>query len=296
MDNLKKYLPSKKFMSLLLIVIIFIVMIFLVKGIVSLFKNINGGKASNGVTEMTVGSIIQKDSNNNDIADWEEYLWGLNPYKNGKENKEFILSKKNALMQSGDIKIPDETESITENEILSREFFATIISLQQTGNLNDESMQSISDAIGQKIEAISIPDIYTKDMIKVEKDSRKTKDDYFIAFMTLAFKYENEDIGKELILISQGLGNNDPQALSAVKSIASAYKSFGSELIKIPVPASASSIHLDLANNYEKTGQSIEGLAEILADPIIGMRAIISYKKYNDAIASDIDELKEVLK
>lgn len=295
MNNFKKYLPSKKFVSILLIIVVFIVLFFTIKGIISLFKNNKSTKANGEPTQMIVGDVIQKDSNNNGIADWEEYLWGLNPNKNGPENKEFILSKKKALAQDGNISIPDDSTSITENEILSREFFATIVSLQQTGELNEASIKSVSDAIGQKIEATPIDNIYTKNMLTIKNDSAAANTSYFNAFSSLVTKYKDKDIGSELVLISQGIGNNDPQALSAAQTIASAYRSFGSELVKIPVPNSIFSIHLDLANNYEKTAQSIEGLAQTLSDPIIGMRAIINYKQYSDALVSDIKKLSEIL-
>jgi hypothetical protein len=293
MNNFKKYLPSKKFATFLLIIVIFIALFFAVRGIASLFK---GKKLASGEPiQMTVGGLIQKDSNNNGIADWEEYLWGLNPNKNGPENREFILSKKEIIANSGDLALFDDSKMITENEMLSREFFATVVSLQQTGELNEETIKSISEAVGQKIEATPIPDIYTQNMLVIKPDSDQGKADYFIAFTDLVVKYGNEDIGSELTLISQGLGNNDPQALYAAKTVASAYRAFGQELIKTPVPASISSVNLSLANNYEKTASSIEGLVQILTDPIIGMRSIINYKKYTDAIVSDIDRLSVIL-
>ena len=43
--------------------------------------------------------------------------------------------------------------------------FATIISLQQTGELNEESIQSVSGAVGQRVEATPIADIYTSNML-----------------------------------------------------------------------------------------------------------------------------------
>lgn len=296
MNDFKKYLPSKKFISSLLIVIIIVVVVLIVKSSVSLFKKHNGADNTIGLTEVTVGGVIQKDSNGNGIADWEEYLWGLNPNKNGESNKEFILSKKKALSQSGIISNSDNQETITDNELLSREFFATIVSLQQTGNLNEESIKSVSDAIGQKIEADTIPDIYTKSMLTIESDTPENRLNYLSYFIALAMKYQDMDVGRELTLISQGLGNNDPQALYAVNTIAKAYRSFGNELIKLPVPSNASNIVLNLANNYEKTAQSIENLTQILADPLIGMKGILNYKKYNDALVSEIGKLSQVLK
>ncbi|MFA6251246.1 MAG: hypothetical protein WC603_01305 [Candidatus Paceibacterota bacterium] len=294
MKNLKKYLPSRKFIAFLLIIVIFIALFLGIKGIISLFQNKKTAK--NEPVQITVGGLIQKDSNNNGIADWEEYLWGLNPNKNGQENKEFIMSKKEVLANGGDLALFDDSKAITENEILSRELFATIISLQQTGELNEGTIQSISEAIGQKIEAAPIPDIYTQDMLILKQDSQDENANYFTAFTVLAIKYQDEDIGSELTLISQGLGNNDPQALYAARTVASAYRAFGQELIKTPVPYGASSINLSLANNYEKVAQSIEGLSQILSDPIMGMRAIVNYKKYTDAIVADIDRLSVVLK
>lgn len=295
MDNFKKYLPSKKFIVIIMFIVVLIVLFFAIRGVINLIKNKKIEKVENKVIQMTVGSIIQKDSNSNGIADWEEYLWGLDPNKNGSENKEFILTKKKSLIKSGEISILDDSKSITENELLSQEFFATIISLQQTGNLNEESINSLSETIGQKAEATPIPDVYLYNNLKIKNDSSVANEAYFNAFNTLATKYEDKDIGSELTLISQGLGNNDPQALYSVKTIAEAYRSFGSELINIPVPQSLSSIHLSLANNYDKTAQSIEGLTQILTDPIIGMKAIISYKKYTDLLVSDIEKLSNIL-
>lgn len=294
MDNFKKYLPSKNFTVVVLFLALILGLFFGIRQTVSYFKNRKINKDGK-VVEVTVGGIIQKDSNNNGIADWEEYLWGLNPNKNGEENKAFILEKKKSLLQNSEIMSPDDSALITENEMLSREFFATIISLQQTGNLNEESLKSLSEAIGEKIETKPIEDIYTLREVTLVKDSESTSRNYRDSFASLVTKYENSDIGSELILISQGIGNNDPQALFAAKTVASAYRSFGKELLTISTPGSIGKIHLSLANNYEKTAQSIEGLTQILIDPIIGMRAIINYKQYTDAIVSDIEKISEIL-
>ncbi len=294
MNNFKKYLPSKNFTVVVLFLALILGLFFGIKETISYFKNRKINKDGK-VVEMTVGGIIQKDSNDNGIADWEEYLWGLNPNKNGDENKAFILEKKKSLLQNSEITNPDDSALITENEMLSREFFATIISLQQTGNLNEESMQSISESIGQTVEAKPLENIYSQDQITMVTDSETANKNYYASFVALANKYENNDIGSELTLISQGIGNNDPQALFAAKTVASAYRSFGQELLTIKTPGAIANIHLSLANNYEKTAQSIEDLTQILIDPIIGMRAIINYKQYSDALVSDIEKISEIL-
>lgn len=294
MGNFKKYLPSKNFIAVVLFLSLILGLFLGIKQTITYFKNRKNNKEGK-VVEVTVGGVIQKDSNNNGIADWEEYLWGLNPNKNGEENKAFILEKKKSLLQNNEITNPDDSVLITENEMLSREFFATIISLQQTGNLNEESLNSISETIGQKIEANQIPNIYTKDMLTIIAGTDESLVNYYISFDNLVTKYKESDIGSELTLISQGLANNDPQALYAAKTIAFAYRSFGQELLNIKTPAPLSNVHLSLANNYEKTAQSIEGLTQILIDPIIGMKSIVGYKQYTDAIVSDLEKVSEIL-
>jgi ABC-type Na+ efflux pump permease subunit len=296
MNNYKKYLPSKKFVAVIVLIIAIIAIFFTIKGVISLFHGKNKA-AKNAPIPITVGEVIQKDSNYNGIADWEEYLWGLDPTINGSENKAFINSKKSVLAQSGGITKPsDDSQATTENETLSQEFFAAIVSLQQSGNLNEESLKSISDSIGQKAVATPLPDIYTMPDIKIVPDSTTANTTYYNAYHSLITKYASSDMGSELTLISQGIGNNDPQALYAARTVGQAYVSFAEEFVKIPVPSSLSTTHLRMANDYNKMGQSIGGLTVILTEPLLGMRALLNYKQYSDELVTGINKLAEVLK
>ncbi|MCX6754578.1 MAG: hypothetical protein NTU81_01985 [Candidatus Nomurabacteria bacterium] len=291
MNKYKKYLPSKKFIFNILIILALIAIYFGVKGAISLFKNKTGGKYKGEPIKMTIGSINEKDGNKNGIADWEEYLWGLDPYKNGPENKDFILAKKKSLEQKGIITSSDDTISITENEILSKQFFATIMSLQQTGQLDEESIKSVSESIGQQIVPIPLESAYTQNMLNIKADSSKTHMDYIVSLTAILKKYKNDDLGSELLLLSQGVANNDPQALYSAKTVALAYRAFSEELVKVPVPSSYALAHLNLSNDYEKIAQSIEGLTQIITDPIVGMRSLLNYKKYTDAIGTDLNDI-----
>ena len=295
MDNFKKYLPSKKFIATIISILILIGVFFLIKGAISLLKNRKSFDKRGEPITMTVGTIIQKDGNNNGIADWEEYLWGLDPNKNGAENKEFILAKKKLIEQNEPIENNDDSQTITQNDLLTRQFFATIMALQQNGSLDEEALASISESIGQEVSTAPIPDTYTINMLVQKSDSTEANIAYFKAFNALVDKYKNEDIGSELTIVAQGIVNNDPQALYSVKSIATAYSSFAKDLVKIPTPKSISNTIVSMANNYEKTSKSIDGLTFVISDPIIGMRSILNYKKYSDGLVSDIEKLSEIL-
>ncbi len=57
--------------------------------------------------------------------------------------------------------------------------------------------------------------------------------------------------------------------------------------MKIPVPNDLTTTHLAIANDYEKVGQSVNGLSQLLDEPIVGMKALINYKKYTDMLEEE---------
>jgi hypothetical protein len=281
----KNYLPSRQFIIRIIIIAVIVAVVWGIYETTSYFMN--RPKKEEVPTKLLVKDVVQKDSNNNGIPDWEEILWGLDPSKDGPSNKEFVTAKQESLSKESNASA-SSSDKATGNELLSQQFFSVIMSLQQTGNLDEASMQSVANAIGQKIVAVPIADVYTKDMLTVKTTTISATDKYYESLKKLLLKYKDKDIGNELTFIAQGVQRNDPQVLYLAGTIASEYKSFADELIKIPVPEAFWIKDLSMANNYDKVSQSIGGLIQIIADPITGMRALINYKKYSDALTADI--------
>lgn len=285
----KEYLPSKKFIATVSIIVIVFLIVFGVSKLAVFFKNKLGDKAP---TKLLVKDLVQQDTNNNGIPDWEESLWGLNPNENGPSNKEFILAERAKLAKNQPAQ--EGTPEAVENTELAKEFFAVLMSLQQSGNLDDGSIKSISEALGQKIVAAPINPIYTRDMLDKQAPTEAATEAYLKNVGKLMQQYQDKDMGNELNYISQGLMRNDPQATALAGNIAKSYRSLGQELMKIPVPTSVIDHHLAMANDYERVAQSIDGLTQILTNPIIGMKAVINYNKYTDALVADIENLTDI--
>jgi hypothetical protein len=283
-----KYLPSKQFIARLTILGIACILVFGIYAISSYFKN---RAIKSGAIPLVVQDVVQKDTNKNGIADWEESLWGLDPTKNGENNKLIITSKQQALAKANNTNGTLDSGTSAENEILAKQFFATIVSLQQSGNLTDASLQSVADTIGNQVKATPVLDIYTKSMQKTVKADFDSIFVYKKSLKALFLKYQNKNIGDELSFIATVLKNNDSGAVKAISDVAEAYHNFGTELIKIPVPSTMAPTILSLANDYEKTSVSVDGLSKIISDPIIAMRALTNYKKYNDELVNIIDSL-----
>ncbi len=291
----KKYLPSKNFIVRVLILLIGVILVLIIYEAISYFRG-GSSKVLRTPIKLQVKDVVQKDSNVNGIPDWEESLWGLDPNTNGPSNKEFILAKQKALAeQSGTTVTTINNAPATDNEALSREFFAVIMSLEQTGNLDADAMKSVSEAIGKKIVAEPIDDTYTRDKAIISNSDSASIEKYYSSLRSVFLKYEDKNIGDELSFVATALKNNDAGALELVNSIAEAYRSFGKDLMKISVPSDMLSAHLDLANNYDKVAQSINSLTRLATDPIIGMKGIINYKRYSEALVSNIENMSDNL-
>lgn len=282
--SFQQYLPSPQFKrKVLLIFVLVCIVIIITKVIPSFHQKLAQNKLERS---LLVKDLVIQDQNANGIQDWEEALWGLDPSKDGESNREYILNKKKLLNKDN---IPES--ELTEDDKMSRELFALVVSLQQSGNLNQESMQALAGVVGDKVSTPEIPDIYIDTMLKIENTTATTNRNYYTALQKLNKKYENSGIGDELALIGMAMANNDSQALMIAVSTADSYRSFGKDLVSIPVPTSLVTRHLALANSYEKTAQSLESMTTMLENPIKGMSAFVDYKKYNDAVVQNIESL-----
>lgn len=287
---MQTYLPSNQFIARVLVLVALFLVIFGSYKLVIYFKH---RSQTTTATDLVISpEIIQKDSNKNGIPDWEESLWGLDPAINGQSNKEFILAKRESLKKENGVAVTSD-EPVSENDALSREFFAVVMSLQQSGNLDENTLRAVSDTVGKKIVADPLPAIYTKSMIITRPSDDIEKLKYYTDYLNLNVKYKDRNIGNELTFIAAALKNNDPGALKLVTAIGSSYRSFGKDLMKIPVTPALADIHVSLANNYERVAVSIGGLSKLLTEPITGMKGLINYKKYSDLLIEDIGKLTD---
>ncbi len=282
------FLPSKQFAKRAIIIFVLIVVVLILTKVTPSIKDKLNRVNTN--RQLSVSELVGQDSNTNGIQDWEEILWGLDPNADGSENKNFIINKKKQL--NGGVLPAENDTPLTDNDKLAREFFAMIISLQQSGNLNEDAIKNISNSVGANIVAEDLKDIYTKDMLEIQSTTTITVGNYQNEMRKITQKYNNSDMGNELSFIGQAVAGNDPQVLRIGTSIANSYRSLGKDILKVSVPTSLVTTHLELANNMEKTARSIENMRTLLDDPMVGMTAIVQYKRYNDALLLNLEQIK----
>lgn len=241
-----------------------------------------------------IPELRQKDSNGNEIPDWEESLWGLDPKGNGITNKATIEEKKNKQR----IDNPDGTSSeIPEDETdqLAREFFSSFMALKQSGNLSKEAIEEISSNIGSTVGDTELADKYTlKDVRAVA-----STDANMLKYKKNMEKIISENItgkmGEELDIVDTITETEDDETKTDLIEIASGYKKLAEKLIAIDAPRNIAGGHLDITNRYEKMGNSIEKMSLIISNPIAGITGIVMYQRYTDEIIQIVESIGNVL-
>lgn len=283
----KNYLPSKQFVSRVIIITLVFIVIFLLSKInPNLKARMEAKKAFKG---MSVGELVVNDANKNGIADWEESLFGLDPTGDGEENAKIISEKKKEF---GTNTTDTENQNLSENDKLSRELFSIITTLNQTGNLNESSIENIANALDEKLNLEPIEDIYVEKDIEKSQVNQKTIEEYYINFGNIALLHKDDEIGGELVYISQALLNDDKKAIEIAVNISDKYDEFAENLMDIKsVPSTIRKTHVELANNYHKTAVAIKRMSLMLEDPVYAMNAVADYKNFSDNIVKNLEEI-----
>ncbi len=291
MDDHKKYLPSKNFTSLILVLVVLVLVFLSGKEVFSLIKNREKRGSVKDPEIVTIKDIMEEDHNNNGIPDWEEAFWGLDPKKDGEKNREIVLEKRRLANQVIAEEHGEEPIILTENEIMSRDFFIAILALSEAGELNEESALAMAETLGEKVIATPLDDVYLESDLMIDYNPTvESVFGYVEKTMDLFEKYYNEkDLGEEIKLLAIGIGEQDQIAMRAVRSIAEGYRLLGRELVKTPVVENLSYVHLEMANNCEKIAVSIEGMASSIDDPGLGLKSLINYQKYSDALIESLE-------
>jgi ferredoxin-fold anticodon binding domain-containing protein len=296
--EIKKYLPTKKFTKSMLIFIgsgiLLFVLIQLIFGKTSFLSS--GNKERKLATQkLTINELIQKDTDEDGIPDWEESLWGTDP--NSKTtfgntlDSEYIENKKKLL----NLKNTAETENLTETDKFAREFFTTFTAMQASGEVDKETINNFSNAMGQKIIDPNLINIYTENDVKT--DSQKSITKYYDEISSLFEKAKKAGIGEELLIISNNLtiNPNENTMESNLTRIAEAYKTFAKDVINTKAPSTLSNYSLRIANNAYNTGVSVSNMSKTISDPIIGISGLAQYQKYSEDLISVAEELANAL-
>ncbi len=306
-EKYKKYLPSKKFALITSTIIILVIIIFVIFFMSSSGENfsINGNKNNKAlvVGNSTFTDLLQNDTDGDGVPDWEEALWGTDPHKkvtfNNTPDATYIENKKKELKIEGSV---NETK-LTETEKFAREFFSNYTAMKSSGQIDKNTINNFSNALGQKIVTPDLVDRYTETDVKINSvDNLVLKQKYYVEMKNLFKSYQSLGIGDELSIVSDGVATNSQDGgisgidqFNKLSKIANAYQLFAQKVMELYVPPSLTLYHLKIANGANNTGISILNMGKIVSDPIIGLSGLSQYQKYSDDLIKAVADLETFL-
>jgi hypothetical protein len=307
----KNYLPSKKFTYSVLAVIVLAVLSFVVSNIFSQ-KSYFSASSANGnnklqTTSLTINDLLQKSSAGDGIPDWEKALWGLDPNSkttDGIPDAEYIQEKREKLeTANGDNKGQNNTTP-TETDKFAQQFFASLTAMQQSGQVDANTINNVSTALGQNIVNSTLTDKYTTQDVKIEKENGQNilaeQKAYYLSIKGMFQDYKEKGVGNEIQIIGiltnpANAALDNSQYVNELTQIAGYYQEYATKIMELSVPQSLVSYHLEIANSANNTGVAVANMAKVISDPIVGMSGLSQYQEYSNELISSVGNLENIL-
>jgi len=294
-------LPSKKIQALIIIVVgIFLAYFISLLNIGSWFRSTT---ASALEPIIAVSSPIQSDidTDGDRLKDWQESLWGSDPNKkdsdgDGIEDGDEIEKGTDPIIKGPNDKL-SETRGISEDtvatfgasvssdpdnlsEAVSRDLFAKFMTLQTSGNLNDETQALLVKSVISDINPGSIPPRYTIADVAITDTN------------AIALRAYGNQIASVLIDLHEAALAN-----SGNKATLAAYTDATDTLKAIKAPSTLGLAHLQILNSFNATYQMLILLSDFQNDPIKSLVAMKSIQtnttQTGDLLASVALEFKK---
>ncbi len=282
-----QYLPSSGFVKKAGLLLVLVAVIFLIAKVTPYIQN---KFKANPNSKILVKDVIYNDSNVNGIQDWEEKLWGLDPKGDGPSNKELINAKKKSLAIE-----TENSETLTNNDKMSREFFALVMSLQDSGISTEDALAKVSEQIGQKIEIVPLKEVYKyKDIVTVPP-TKKAINKYYADLKSILDKYKDRGIGSEMNLLALALDHDDKSLISGFLAIQSGYFDMIKEIANLKVPNEIASTDLVFLNNLHGSATALTMVSNVFDDSIAGLTGIATYKKNSDDAANALTDITKYI-
>jgi len=279
--------------------VVFLLFVFFLKTKTENFNN-STGQESLAYSNLSVGDLVDKDTDGDGVLDWEEGLWGTDLTKkdtnnDGVEDGVEIAKRKTSAG------IEDNTNTIEENltqtDKFSRELFSTIAALNQAGTVNQNTVDKLTNSLVEQIQNPIVKKVFTLSDLKVSSDnSVQAFKNYNNAMNNIYTKYP---IKGNVVDILQEFVNNgenvNVEALSKLDPIIQQTKKFINEMIKVSAPSEISQLHLDIINALERLMENLSDIKFYASDPIIAMGGMSKFEENTDLLQSAVVEMANTI-
>lgn len=305
-------LPSKNF-SLVLGTIIFSSL--LITGAFYFTDKYQNSGVRTSAEEMAQASQTQKeilslDSDQDNLPDWEETLWGADPHNpdtdgDGLTDGEEVKTGHNPLVKGPKDLLTDDLPTLVSGQTkntpvaeadnittdLAIDFFQHYLELKRTNpNLTTADKDAlINQALAQtpidlKYKTYSLKELNISTNLNEDKSTVITYKENLKQVFASASNPKNTE--NEIDILTRALQNIATSSLSSselkkLDPIINSYNSIVKGLVLVEAPNRLALYHLDLVNAYNRVYQNIKYLRDKFSDPLVLLSVI---KDYEDSV------------
>jgi len=285
------YLPSKKFMIVVLVVVAIITTVSIVRKSDFSSRPLitrNTGDEENSSAQIEalmqeLSRLTSDDTDGDGLANWEEAVFGTDPTLRDTDGDGISDYDETRGLQTGESGI--DTEPKTETDKFSRQLYTEFM-LAKEGGVSDETIQSyLQDEMINFTQSLQENvEYFTEANLNIVEQSEATKVSYRESFLTLLSVYpiDTNDIVMMLTGINNGVFPDDPGL------IIEKYQMLVNGLLEIPVPRNVATSHLAFTNATQKLLFSIENMSVFFDDPLLAAGAVFN-------IGDDLESIQSTL-
>lgn len=296
-NKIQPYLPSKNFQKIIGSVVLIVILFFVVNYFISRKESFKNKDLLN-INNKTISEIRSIDTDYDGLYDWEEKLWGTdinNKFTfDGIADTDYVANKKKSL------NINEANDKIeTETDKFAKEFFSTYLALQ-TNQVDPNTINNFSEALGNSIVNKEIPNSYELNQIKTTNDTTSENQiKYYLELKKLFESYQNKGLGNELEIASRNLvqytNQGKAESIEELLVIGDMYIEFTKKALQITVPVDLAEYHLDIINASNNAGKSVIDMSKVIGDPVVGLSAISNYEKNSQDLVNSVEKLEQEL-
>lgn len=168
--------------------------------------------------------------------------------------------------------------------ILSKQVFSNFMVLNQSGDLNAQTINDLTDQLSsQIIDKVPTAKVYTvADLHIISNPTKEDIKNYGNIFYAIRNKYQNAYIRGIIAPDSPLLDTTDNGTINTYILMGSLYEKIVTDLLQVPVPVSAVSLHLEIINNYSGSAFGLKQFENLNADPVAAVGGLNIYGKNSD--------------
>ncbi|MCX6731384.1 MAG: hypothetical protein NTX55_00085 [Candidatus Parcubacteria bacterium] len=271
------YLPSKKFIVFVLIILLAGAGIFWLSG---------NGKldGKNKIAFEKQGSLMPFQQNS-DNSGWEEALQKVSAYSSVDKN---ILSNQASDTNSG---------QISETEKFSQDFLTQYLMAKQIAggnNLDAATKDNLINSLINNVNSVPVAPTYKLSDIKISEDNSETAvRNYGNRLISIVKSYGNPAPGDEIEIFGNMIKNNNEDMASQLNKNVSMYDDLKKDILGLIVPSEIKDQHLKLLNSIVLFKDIAEKMRNYFKDPLAGF---VAAKQYQRAATDYVDSLTEINK